>query len=62
MNVKVAEIVELLLLKVSNLYAISCGSYGSPNIQNWICKLCTFFQILSHINKVIKYPIKAVSS
>ena len=62
MNVKVAGIVELLFLKVSNLYTIPCGSYGSPNVQNWMCKLCTLSQILSHNNKVIKYPIKAVSS
>ena len=36
------------LLKVSNLNPIPCGSNGSPNVQNWMCELCTFSQIRSH--------------
>ena len=32
----------VLLLKVSNLYAFLCGYYGSPNVQNQMCELCTF--------------------
>ena len=36
-------------LKVSNLYAIPCGFYESPNEQNGICELCTFSQIWSCI-------------
>ena len=34
----------LSLLKVSSLYSISCGCYVSPKEQNFICKLCTFFE------------------
>ena len=35
--------------KVSNLYAILCGCYGSPNVKNRMCKLCTFSQIRSQL-------------
>ena len=41
--------IPLLLLKVSNLYAILCGCHGSPNVKNWMCELCTFSQIRSQI-------------
>ena len=41
--------IPLLLLKDSNLYAILCGCYGSPNVKNWMCELCTFSQIRSHM-------------
>ena len=36
-------------LKLSYLYTIPCGFYDSPNEQNWMCELCTFSQIRSHI-------------
>ena len=45
--------IHLSLLKVSNLYVILCGYYGSPNVKNWMCELCKFSQIRSHI-----YPKK----
>ena len=32
----------LSTLKVSILYTIACGFYGSLNEQNWMCELCTF--------------------
>ena len=35
-------------LKVSNLYTIVCGFYGSANEQNLMCELCTFAKS-SHI-------------
>ena len=41
--------IPLLSLKVSYLYTIPCAFYDSPNEQNWVCKLCTFSQIWSHI-------------
>ena len=41
--------IPLSSLKVSNIYTIASGFYGSPNEQNWMCELCTFSQIQSHI-------------
>ena len=43
--------IPLSFLKVSNLYTIPCGFYGSPNEQNRMCELCTFSQIRSHIKQ-----------
>ena len=40
-------------LKIPNLYTIACGFYGSLNEQNWICELCMFSQIWSHIHTYI---------
>ena len=56
-NVKLEWIIELLFFitpKVSNLIAISCGSYGSPNVQNQMCELCTSSQIQSHISTQVR--------
>ena len=36
-------------LKVSHLYTIPCSFYESPNEKNWMCELCTFSQIRSHM-------------
>ena len=36
-------------LKVSHLYTIPYGFYGSSNDQNWMCELCTFSQIQSQM-------------
>ena len=41
--------IPLSFLKVSNLYAILCGFYGYLNEQSWMCELCMFSQILSHV-------------
>ena len=41
--------IPLAFLKVSYLYAIPCGFYGYPNEQSWMCELCMFSQIWSHI-------------
>ena len=41
--------IALLSLKVSNLYTILCGFYGSPNEQIWISELCTFSLIQSQL-------------
>ena len=41
--------IPLSSLKVSNLYTIACGFYGSPNEQNRMCEQGTFSQIRSHI-------------
>ena len=54
MDMKLSGIVEMLaiplaFLKVSYLYAIPCGFYGYPNEQSWMCELCMFSQIWSHI-------------
>ena len=54
MGMKLSGIVEklaipLAFLKVSYLYAIPCGFYGYPNEQSWMCELCMFSQIWSHI-------------
>ena len=43
--------IPLSLLKVSNLYAIFCGCYGSPNVKNWMCELCTF-----STRRKVKFP------
>ena len=40
----------LLSLKISNLYSIPYGLYGSSNEKNQMCELCMFSQILSHSN------------
>ena len=42
--------IPLSSLKVSYLYTIPCGFYDSSNEQNWMCELCTFSQIRSHIH------------
>ena len=34
---------------MSHLYAIPYGFYEPPNEQNWMCELCMFSQIRSHI-------------
>ena len=39
----------LSFLKVSHLNTIPYGFYESPNEQNWMCELCTFSQIRSHM-------------
>ena len=45
------RIVVLQSLKVSHLSVIPNRSfYESPKLKNWMCELCTFFQIQSHIN------------
>ena len=44
--------ITLSSLKISNLYTIPLGFYGSPNAQNWMCELCTFSQIWSHIDVI----------
>ena len=41
--------IPLSSLKVSNLYTVAFGFYGSSNEQNRMCELCTFSQIQSHI-------------
>ena len=41
--------IPLSFLKVSHLNTIPCGFYESPNEQNWMCELCTFSQIRSHM-------------
>ena len=41
--------IPLSLQKVSNLYAIICGRYASPNVKNQMCELCTFSQIQSQL-------------
>ena len=41
--------IPLSALKVSNLYTIHFGFYGSPNVQHQMCELCMFSQIQSHI-------------
>ena len=43
--------IPLSSLNVSNLYAILCGCYRSPNVKNRMCELCKFSQIRSHISK-----------
>ena len=35
--------VRLSILEVLNLYTIPSGFYGSPNEQNWMCEICTFW-------------------
>ena len=42
-------IVVLQSLKVSHLYLIPNRFYNSPKLKNWMCELCTFSQIRSHI-------------
>ena len=42
-------IISLSSLKISNLHNIPHDFYGSPNEQHWMCELCTFSQIWSHI-------------
>ena len=32
--------IPLSFLKVSNLYVILSGFYGSSNVKNWMCELC----------------------
>ena len=39
-------------VKVSHLSIILNRFYESPKLKNWMCELCTFFQIRSHIIKV----------
>ena len=45
--------IRLSLLKVSNLYVILCGCYGSPNVKNRMCELRTFSQIRSPIHYIV---------
>ena len=47
--------IPLAFLKVSYLYTIPCGFYGYPNEQSWMCELCIFSQILSHIRTEPNY-------
>ena len=37
--------IPLSLLKISNLYIISCAVYGSSNVEYQMCELCTFSKI-----------------
>ena len=48
----IVELLAILLLfpKISNLYTIPCGFYGSPNAQNWMCEL------YAHISNLVTYP------
>ena len=41
--------VVLQSLKVSHQYNIPNRFYESPKLKNWMCELCTFSQIRSHI-------------
>ena len=45
--------IPLSSLKVSTLCIIRCDFYGSLNTQNWMCELCTFSQIRSHISNIL---------
>ena len=42
-------IVVLQSVKVSHLSIIPNRFYESPKLKNWMCELCTFSQIRSHI-------------
>ena len=51
-DVKPLGIVELLFLYHSRNFKSVCHFlwfYGCSNVQNWICELCTFLKIWSHI-------------
>ena len=48
--------IPLSSLKVTNMYNILCRFYGSPNEQNWMCRLFIFSQIQSHI--IIKVSLR----
>ena len=41
--------IPLSSLKISKLYDFSSRFYESLNGKNWMCELCTFSQIRSHI-------------
>ena len=45
--------ISLSSVKVSNLYTIHSGFYGSRNLQNRMCKLCIFSQIQSYILHIL---------
>ena len=47
-------IVVLQSLKVSHLSIISNRFYETSKSKNWICELCTFSQIRSHIQLYIQ--------
>ena len=44
------EIVIIQSLKVSHLSIIPTRFYEFPKLKNWMCELCTFSQIQSHIS------------
>ena len=44
-------------LKGSKLFAILCGGYGSPNLQNRLCELGTFSRICSYISNSLSFFI-----
>ena len=46
---EVRAIILLLHLQISGLYLTSTRCYDSLNEKNWMCELCTFSQIRSHI-------------
>ena len=47
----------LCFLNISTMYTIRCGFYKSLNTQNRMCKLCTFFQIRSHLYTLNKHTL-----
>ena len=50
-------IVVLQSLKVSYLTFIPNRFYESPKLKNWMCELCTFSQIRSHMYKYQVYYV-----
>ena len=51
-------IVVIQFLKVSHLSIIPNRFYETPKLKNWMCELCTFSQIQSHITKQLEYVTK----
>ena len=50
-------IIALPSLQVSCLFDVHNGFYESSKLKNWMCELCTFSQIRSHIRLVgITFP------
>ena len=41
-------------LKVSHLSVIPIRFYEAPKLKNWMCELCTFSQIQSHIQYILQ--------
>ena len=46
--------IPLLALKISDLHTVPNKFYEYLNVKNWMCELCTFSQIRSHI---VQLPI-----
>ena len=56
------EIVILQSLKISHLSIIPNRFYEVPKLKNWMCELCTFSQIRSHIAiATVEFPIQSGS-